>query len=277
MIDNNMSLVPLDDDTDNLPVLSENDIGPDTEWVDIANQIASTLALDDMPDEVIMAAEYMIAGWPTFKISKKINVSKQTIRRWLSQYPAMAAAVSLGRQLMSTWRMARLEQQFMSAIERSEEILDLEFSNKDVNAKLVGLLAQHARYIIGLFAGQKIDINVNVNQNDPVLKAKADALEFLASELAKQRENVDTEPIEATFRIVDSKTDTGPLLDENGNPHHGELGIIGVNNSGAQCHICGKRFKQLSLHIRKKHNMSNEIYETTFMLERNAVNDSKPN
>lgn len=270
MTDSN-EIVPInfgDNDSDITP----SDIDSDNEWREIVNQIIETLDTNDLPDDVIQATEYMIAGWPTYKIAKKLNTSKHTIRYWLSKYPAMAAAVQQGRELMSRWRLARLEQQFLLAVNRSEEILELKLNDKSVNPKILGLIAQHARFVIGLFAGKKIDINVKVEEERPQLKAKEDALQYLAEQLQKQRDS--DEPIEATYRVVDPKVNEGPLLDENGEPNFGELGELDVNDDGVMCHICGKRFSYLSIHIRKKHHISNEIYEVTFMLERGAVDES---
>jgi hypothetical protein len=269
------AIVPLPEN-DDTNLLTVDDIGPDTEWVDIVNTIVDTLQTGDTPDEVVEAAEYMIAGWPTYKIAKRMNVSSRTIRRWLTRYPAMAAAVSQGRKLLSSWRMARLEQQFLTAVERSQEVLDVALNDGDVNPKVMGLIAQHSRFVLGLFAGQQIDINVRIEENTPVLKAKREALAFLASELAKQRQGAEDEPIEAVYRVIDEKEEVGPLLDEKGDPHFGILGEIDVSEDGALCHVCGKRFKVLSLHVRKKHNISEEAYEITFLLERGAVSGAKP-
>lgn len=273
MLGNESALVPFED-SDGGMITEIDKLSPDAEWADIVNQIVDTLRDGDHPDDVVLAAEYMIAGWPTYKISKKLDVSKLTIRRWLTKYPSMAAAVSYGRKMMSAWRMARLEQQFLSATERSQEILDLDLDAEGVNVKLVGLLAQHSRFIISLFAGQKVDIDINVNHNNPVLKAREDALDYIAKAVADNRENADDEPIEAIFTVVDHKEESGPVIDEEGEPFHGEMGVLDIDEEGVLCHICGERFRYLSLHIRKKHNLSNDAYEITFMLDRNTVSDS---
>jgi hypothetical protein len=277
MSDDNFStaIIPVPENDDNTNLLTVDDIGPDTEWVDIVNTIVETIQKGDTPDEVVEAAEFMIAGWPTYKIAKRLNVSSKTIRRWLTRYPHMAAAVAQGRKLLSSWRMARLEQQFLSAVERSQEVLDVALDDRDVNPKVMGLVAQHSRFVLGLFAGQQIDINVRIEENSPVLKAKRDALAFLASELVKQREGAEDEPIEAVYRVIDEKEEVGPLLDEKGDPLFGVLGEIDVNEEGALCHVCGERSKAFSLHVRKKHNISDEAYEVTFLLERGAVSGAR--
>jgi hypothetical protein len=226
-----------------------------------------------------MATEMLLAGFPTYKVAKKLNVRPDTVRRWLTQYPTMAAIVADGKKLMSRWRMSRLEQQFLTAVERSEEILGIGLDgtvldeNGDyvkVNSKTLTVLAAQSRYIIGLFAGQKIDIDVKVEYGESVLKARQDALEYIAEQLAVQRD--DDEPVETIVTVIDAKIDNqGPFLDETGNPPFGELGKLDVNEDGIVCHVCGKRLKNLAKHIQTQHDCSVEDYENLYLLEDGAV------
>ena len=244
----------------------------DPEWQEIVGRIVDGLGKDDLPERVVEATELLLAGWPVYKAAKRIGVQTTTIRKWLQVYPAMALAVANGRKLLSQWRMSKLEQQFVQAVAKSEEILDLDLTDKDVNAKLVATVAQHSRYIIGLFAGQKIDVNVIVEEGSQTLKARNDALAYLAEELHRQR---DTEqPVEAVYRVIDVDPEEGvqkPLLDQEGNSPHGQTGVLNKNTDGILCHICGKRFPQLTLHISTSHRMKVKEYELMYMLDLGAV------
>lgn len=244
----------------------------DAEWNAIVNQLVDELQGDDLPDNVVRATEMMISGYPVHKIAKKLNTTTATIRRWLSAYPTMAAAVANSQKLLSKWRMSKLEQQFLAAVERSQEILDVGLDGLDadgykVDPKTLTVIAAQARYVIGLFAGQQMNVRVTHELGDTVMKAKQDALSYLAEQLAAQRIGDDTEPIEAVFRVVDSKIDNeGPMLDEEGNPPHGVLGKLDSNDDGTQCHICGTRYKNLAKHLLTKHNITTIEYEQFYLL-----------
>ena len=244
----------------------------DPEWQEIVNQIVDDLNKEDLPEQVIQATELLLAGWPTYKAAQRLGVKTAAIRKWLQAYPAMALAVANGRKMLSKWRMSKLEQQFLQAIEKSEEILDLDLGDDTVNAKLVATVAQHARYIISLFAGQKIDINVTVEEGTQTLKARNDALAYLAEELAKQRDSGET--IEATYRIVDATPEEGkqkPLLDQDGNPPFGKIGELDTTGEGTICHICGIREVLFEKHINQVHHMKTKEYELMYMLDLGAV------
>ncbi len=241
----------------------------DRDWRAVVEKITEEFG-SDLPDDVIRATELLIAGYPTYKAAKELDVRPATIREWLKKYPTMALAVANGRKLMTAWRMSRLEQQFIKAVEKSEEILELDLNDKDVNAKVVTAVGQHARFIIGLFAGQQIDVNVKLGEEDQTFKAKKDALDYLVSELAKSREAAapSAEPIEATYRVIDVKAEEKklPLLDHEGNPAFGELGKADVTDEGTLCHICGNRYGNLLLHVTANHGISVKEYELVFML-----------
>jgi len=247
------------------------------EWNEIANRISAELTVDNLPDRVIEATELLLAGWPIYKAARKLNVSSDTIRRWLSTYPTMAAAVANGRKLLSKWRMSKLEQQFLSAIERSQEVLELDLDGTNsegnkVDPKVLTVVAAQARYIIGLFSGQKIDVEVRHELGDTLLKAKEDALSYLADRLAEQQVKADSEPVEAVFRIIDSKrATTGPVLDEHGDPPFGKLGQIDKTDDGILCHICGGRYKSVIKHLLTAHDVTVEDYETLYMLEEGSL------
>lgn len=252
-------------------------VNQDADWQDIINELVEQLTGEDLPDKVVRATELMLAGYPTYKVAKKLYVTTQTIRRWLSTYPAMSAVIAKGRAALSQWRMQKLEQQFMSAVERSEEILNIPLDGVmddyggdgiKVDPKVLTVVAAQSRYIIGLFAGQKIDIDVHHDYSDATIKAKQDALQYLADQLLSQQAKALDEPIETTFRVIDSKSDdSGPMLDEDGNPPFGEFGIMDTDEDGTMCHICGRRYKSLQKHVLTAHNLSTSEYEELYMIE----------
>jgi len=250
-------------------------------WVSIVDELYETLGrADAMPDKVVGAAEMMVAGFPLYKIAKELDVPTKTVRSWLVTYPELAKAVAIARQDMGKWRMHMLESQFLQALQKSEEVLTLSAKNvasseedlvkETVNAKLLGIQMQQARFIISLFVGNKFDLNVTIREDLPTLKATQNALEYIASQIRTQDEE---EPIDAVVRVIDVESPGGTLLDENGNPFHGVLGKLDITDEGTLCHICGKRFQRLDIHVRVKERLSNEDYETIFMLPPGAMKD----
>ena len=252
-------------------------------WNEIVNQLVDELSKDDLPDKVVRATELLLSGYPTYKVAKKLNVKPATVRGWLSRYPTMAAIVANGKKLLAKWRMSVLEQQFISAVERSQEILEISLDGtmigregyeERVNPKILTVVAAQARYIIGLFAGQKVDVTVVYEMGDTVMKARNDALDYLAQRLAEQ--DAGPEPVEAVFRVIDGKVDdTGPFLDENGQPPFGQMGVLDTNDNGTLCHVCGRRFKSFAKHLLISHNSTAEDYETLYLLEEGSVRGSE--
>lgn len=264
-----------------------NDIIPfrdDEEWVSIVESIYDELDDYDIPYLVIKATEMLLAGYPMYKVAHEVGVGTKTIRTWLTRYPAMTAAISRGKPLLTKWRMAKLEQQFMTAIERNQEILTLPLSGavgddegniSKVNPKVLTVVAAQTRYIIGLFAGQKSDVTVKHELGETVLAARKDALDYLAQEMKSQDQDSDVEPVETTFRVLDPKLDDqGPIFDETGEPFHGEMGTLDTDEEGSLCHICGNRFKVLSKHVGQSHVMTTEEYETIFLLEEGVLREA---
>lgn len=251
----------------------------DESWQDIVNSLTSELADSDTPDNVIRVTELLLSGYSVSQAAKKAGVSAATVRRWMSFYPTMAAVISDGRKLLSKWRMAKLEQQFLEAIEKNEEILNLSLTGLNpktgemVSSKILTVVAAQVRYIIGLFAGQRVDIQVTHELGETTLKARRDALDYIAQQIQSQRDNSDAEPIEAVYRVIDDKYDnSGPLLNSNGEPHFGHFGKIEKDdNNRARCHICGKYYVSLQKHILMAHNMGTPDYETLFMLEEGSI------
>lgn len=242
---------------------------PDENWRSIVEKLTEELT-DDIPDKVVRATELLLSGYPVGKAAKEVGVSADTVKSWIRKYPTVAHVLAEGRRNLQLWRMSQLEQQFVKAIGKSEEILDLSLSDETVNPKLVGIVAQHARYIIGLYAGQQIDLNVKEKGDDPVLKAKADALDYLAQRLAEQPQS--GEPITVSYEVVDERSaNARPLLNENGDPAFGQLGLLDINDEGALCHICGKRMQLLGVHIAKEHTMRPKEYEDAFLLDPGTV------
>lgn len=242
---------------------------PDASWREIVERLTDELT-DDIPEKVVRATELLLSGYPTEKAAKEIGVSSSTIKSWIRKYPTVAHVLAEGRQYLQIWRMAQLEQQFLKAVTKSEEILDIKFTDHDINQKVVATVAQHARFVIGLFAGQKIDINITGTASDPILKAKADALDYIAQKLAERKASDD--PITVSYHVIDAEDDKKRLLlNQDGSPLYGDLGKLDTNEDGSLCHICGNREKILGIHIAKDHDLRVRDYEAVFLLENGAV------
>lgn len=242
---------------------------PDENWREVVEKLTEELT-DDIPEKVVRATELLLSGYPVAKAAKEVGVSAPTIKSWIRKYPTVAHVLAEGRRYLQMWRMAQLEQQFVKAIEKSEDILNLSLYDDTVNQKLVATVAQHARFVIGLFAGSQIDLNVKSTAEEPLLKAKVDALDYIAQKMAEHRQSED--PIVVGYYVVDEKsTQSRPLLDGEGNPAFGQLGTLDVDSQGALCHICGQRQRLMGVHISKDHSMKIADYERTFLLEDGAI------
>lgn len=247
----------------------------DITWQSVIDSLTTNLTKNpDIDEKIVMAAEMILSGFPLYKIAKQLNVSTDTVKGWLLNYPEITYAIGQARRDLTKWRLEQLEQQFLLAVNKSYEILTTDsyiYEDDDgvlvtatPNTKLLAVQAQHARYILNLFADRSnFNINIQVTETAPTLKAKQDALDYITGQLKKQEE----EPIEATVRVISNDTRQGPLLDEDGNSLFGKLGELDHDkNEGTLCHVCGNRFNRLDIHIRVKENMSNEMYETIYML-----------
>jgi hypothetical protein len=257
---------------------------PDEEWGGIVDQLVDQINEQDYPDKVVRATEMMLAGFPVSEVADELGTTTRTIRGWVKKYPVMAVVLANGQSLLSKWRMSKLEQQFLRAVDRSEQIMGMsmtgayEADNGEVlfaDPKIVSILASQSRFIIGLFAGQKQDITVTHDVSDKVLKAKTDALDYLSEKLLEQNDGQVIEAIETTYHVVDDKTDDGPMIGDDGGPNYGELGVLDINEEGIQCHACGNRYRALHSHLYSKHNISTKDYEVLFLLEQGAVRAAK--
>lgn len=251
-------------------------------WQQITNDLVEKLEGEDLPEKVIKATEYLVCGWPLYKISDRIGSNSSTIRSWLKKYPIMALAVAEGQKALHLWRLAQLEQQFLTSLEVSQELFDaiegewVEVETdegtvrewKPTNHKLLAAKAMHARFIIGLFAGQKLKIDIKTAEDETLpLKAGVDALDYLIDGISNRLDKSKSNPIETVIRIVDTKSDTDtPIVDEEGDPFYGILGKLEIDESGVLCHICGKRSPNIRQHIGGAHKMSPFDYEVTFMI-----------
>jgi hypothetical protein len=248
----------------------------DFEWKEIINGLTEQLTDKELPENVIVAAEMLVSGFPTYEIAKHLGVKTSKVKSWLFKYPEMTRAVAMARKDLSRYRLQKLEPMFFHALEKIKEVLTAEsYIQEDSegniilstpNAKLLGVQGQMARYVISLFMGKQSDININIKDERPLLRTNEGGLDYLAKKLLEMRDKQEEEPIEAEVRVIDPKKEKGPILNEEGDPNFGELGILDHNDTGTLCHICGKRFKRLDIHIRVKENLSNEMYETIFML-----------
>lgn len=241
-------------------------------WAEMVDRLAEEMVNEPLPDKVIRAAELLVSGYPIQKTAAELKVTAPTVRRWLSTYPTLAAIVADRKKQLVQWRMGQLEEQFLKAIGVSRKVLDTDLTGFGVDPKTLTVVAAQARYIIGLFAGQKVDVQVTHELGETVLSAKRDALDYLASRLAEQRGTADTEPIEAVYRVIDEKIDNNaPLLDERGNPPFGKLGEYTVDDGGTQCHLCGSYYKDLYKHVLLKHGMGSSEYEIAYMLDESSL------
>lgn len=248
---------------------------PDENWREIVEKLTEELT-DDIPEKVIRATELLLAGYTVGKAAKEVGVSPDTVKSWIRKYPTVAHVLAEGRRYLQIWRMSQMEQQFVKAVKKSEEILDLSLTDDSVNTKLTGIVAQHARYVLGLFMGQQVDLNVKQDGDDPVLKAKADALDYLAQKLAESGQSND--PITVTYRVVDERSaDSRPMLNAEGEPAFGQLGVLDVNDEGALCHMCGQRVRLMGVHISKDHSMRVRQYEDVFLLEPGTIDQFDSN
>src|SRR5512139_2329973 len=114
-------------------IIKAPDAKNDPEWSEIVEKLVEEMG-DELPDKVIEVTELLISGWSTHLAAKHLGISPKTVRAWLEKYPTMALAVRNGRQLLQKWRMSKLEQQFIQAADKSQEILELDLRDKEVNA-----------------------------------------------------------------------------------------------------------------------------------------------
>jgi len=244
----------------------------DASWNSIIDDLVEQLSGEDLPEDVVKVTEYLLAGYPMYEAAKKVGTTTQTIRNWISRYPIIAQVLATKRDTLIKWRMGVIEQQFLKAAQRSMDILDIDLNDKDVNTRVAAVVAAQSRYIMGLLAGQKIDISVTHELGQTVLNGNQQALDYISQQLANQRENAEDEPIEGIVRIIDSRSEINiPELDEEGNPPFGELGKFDVNDDGIQCHMCGKRYKSLSKHLLTGHHLQVSEYEMVYLLDEGSV------
>ena len=178
--------------------------------------------------------------------------------------------------------MAQLEQGFLTALEVSQRILDMGTGRKrleenmqdttSTDPKILAIQAQQARFIISLFAGQKMDLKIRSPSDDrPALKAQKDALDYIAKQITDNINTIEARP-ETTYRVIDANTGIlGPLLDDKGDPFHGTLGEFDQDDTGTLCHVCGKRESKLYMHVTKSHKMKAREYEMVFMLDKDSL------
>jgi predicted transcriptional regulator len=259
----------------------------DISWQEIINDLVDQVAgedVNDIPEKVISATELLLTGMPYYKVAQKLGVTTATVKNWIKKYPPMALVLQRGRPLLAKWRIAKLEQQYLMAIEKSQEILDMDLYSQDgeegvraPNAKLTGVVAQQARFIIQQFTQVNNEISIKSDGESVTMAASGEALDYIAQKIAEHRDK--EEPVEATYRVIDDKNTSEkyiPMLDEHGEPFYGEMGILDINEDNKiQCHICGNYYKSLTTHLYGKHEVPPDVYELTFMLEEGAIEDAE--
>lgn len=260
-------------------------VDKDLSWQEIVNDLVDQIAgedANDIPEKVISATELLLTGMPYYKVAQKLGVTTSTVKNWVKKYPSMALVLQKGRPLLAKWRIAKLEQQYLMAIEKSQEILEMDLytdeedTNKP-NAKLTGVVAQQARFIIDQFTKVNNEISIKSDGESVTMAASGEALDYVAKKIAEHRDK--NEPVEATYRIIDDKNTSEkyvPILDEHGKPFYGEMGKLNINeNKKIQCHICGNYYKSLTAHLYGKHEIPPDVYELTFMLEEGAIENAE--
>lgn len=257
----------------------------DVTWQEIINDLVEQVAgedVDDIPEKVIEATELLLTGMPYYKVAQKLGVTTATVKNWVKKYPPMALVLQRGRPLLAKWRIAKLEQQYLMAIDKSREILEMDLyaDDEDIikpNAKLTGVVAQQARFIIQQFTKVNNEISIKSDGESVTMTASDGALDYIAEKLAEHRSK--DEPVEATYRVIDDKNTSEkyiPMLDEQGNPFYGEMGELTINEDDKiQCHICGNYYKSLTTHLYGKHEVPPDVYELTFLLEEGAIDDAE--
>jgi len=222
-------------------------------WSDIADLIWDTVTEDEkaeaLPIQVIKAVELSLSGLPRYKVARELNVSSRTIKNWIEKYPEVRAALTIGTQLLSRWRLAKIEQQFLDAVEKSKEVLTLDPTDTEgLNIKLLGVQAQHARYIMDKMLSpqvQNLILNINAKEDDTgVYRATKEALDYIRSQA-----------VEGEFTEVADVE-----------PEFGSFGVITTKGNEAQCHICGVYQKDLNAHIEEEHELDQSEYEVLFRL-----------
>lgn len=247
----------------------------DESWRQIVDSIILDLDSEDIPDHVVRAMELLLSGFSIPDVAQELGVKNETVRKWLVRYPRISEILADNQANLVKWRMTQIDKQFLQALEVSRHVLSIPLDDDTVNAKLVGIIAAQARYIIGLRAGQKQDITVTHEMGDSVLKARQDALNYLATRLTAQD---DEEPIETTVRVLDGKwDDQGPMLDEHGKSPFGIVGELDTTEDGTLCHVCGQRYKSLKRHALSKHNLGSTEYENIYGLEEGSLRGAENN
>lgn len=274
--------------------MSEKEITPytadrDVTWQEIINDLVDQVAgedINDIPEKVIQATELLLTGTPYYKVAQELGVTTATVKNWVKKYPPMALVLQKGRPLLAKWRIAKLEQQYLMAIQKSQEILEMDLYSGDSttednvsvpNAKLTGVVAQQARFIIQQFTKVNNEISIKSDGESVTMSASGDALDYIAERIAEHREK--DEPVEATYRVIDDKNTSEkyiPMLDEHGEPFYGEMGKLEINeDKKIQCHICGNYYTSLTTHLYGKHEVPPDVYELTFLLEEGAIEDAE--
>lgn len=244
----------------------------DPDWVEIVEKIFNELDAEDLPEPVIRSLEYLLSGYSIPETAREVGVRPETIRSWIKRYPTINLALARGKPLLSRWRLNQLDRQFLMAIKKSEDILSIDLHSPGVDPKILSALGNHVRHILGMIQGAKIDVTVTHEMGETVLSARQEALDYLSQKMAQMVQEQDP-PIETIVRVI-NPDQSPPFLDAQGNPNYGELGKLDTNESGACCHICGKRYKNLAAHV-YRHQVTVEEYETTYLLPPGSLNSEQ--
>ena len=240
--------------------MSENELLPQGDSVtELIDRLFDEVdGADDLPAHVVRATELMLFGVPIRRVAKEVGVSVSQVRKWLKDYPQMGAIIARGKEAADELRRQQLELLFQKAIEFSEYLLDLDARDtEDLNVKLLGIQAQHARHFLSIFAPKKDEVSVLDRQGTgkPLLIADESALDYIAQAVA----GAINSDIPVRYEVVDGEF-VETYLDENGQPPHGEIGVLLMDEKGRKmCHVCGNYYKNLEAHIHT-HRLNADTY-----------------
>lgn len=244
---------------------SAEEIRTDRSWQKIVEELFDTS--EGLSELAMQIVEYAVCGYSKTKACKQLGITVYEWNKTVKDNPAIAQLITDGLSLARKWRTAQLEEQYMDAINKSKEILQLSLSDDTVNVKLVGTIAQHARYVIDLFARNDLAPVASANADtDMALKASKDALDYLVEKIASSTDD----EIIVTHRIVDA--DSAPKMKSDASPNFGELGVLEYDDDGKiRCHVCGVYAKNFVMHIRRAHSLEPMDYEAAYDLPEGEV------
>lgn len=255
------------------------DSGIEERWLSLIEELSSSVQGEEefYQDKIIEAAEMFVLGFSIKDVADELQLTKNTIKTWLKKYPVLSHIIQEKVQLVRQWRIQELDRQFLKALRKSDEILslnpvtELEYGedgkvippSERVNVKLIGVQAQHARYIIDMYTKNHGGVEVSERGEGIRLSVSEDGLKHLSQMLSKK---VEDSGVEVVHVVDDVERRDEPYFDRLGNPIHGKFRELVIAEDGIVCHICGNHYKHFQTHLRLKHDIDAETYCDVFML-----------